>query len=62
MWRALQHGLDCAKGGLVKRGHNNLHDSDARLADVAWGSVSVEPILIPENDKWADQCCKLTGW
>ena len=48
---SLQHGLDCAKGGLVKKGHNDLHDSDARIADVAWGGVAIEPILVPENDK-----------
>ena len=48
---SLQHGLDCAKGGLVKRGHDDVRDNDARLADVAWGGVSVEPIMIPENDR-----------
>ena len=47
----LQHGLDCLKGGLVKRGHNDLRDSDAKLADIAWSGVSVEPILVPENDR-----------
>ena len=48
---SLQHGLDCAKGGLVKRGHDDIRDNDARLADMAWGGVSVEPIMIPENDR-----------
>ena len=48
---SLQHGLDCAKGGLVKRGHDDVRDNDARLADMAWGGVSVEPITIPENDR-----------
>ena len=47
---SLQHGLDCAKGGLVKKGHNDLRDSDARIADVACGGVAIEPILVPEND------------
>ena len=47
---SLQHGLDCMKGGLVKKGHNDLRDSDARLADIAWGGVAVEPVLVPEND------------
>ena len=48
---SLQHGLDCAKGGLVKKGHNDLRDTDALIADTAWGGVTIEPILIPENDK-----------
>ena len=48
---SLQHGLDCAKGGLVKRGHDDVRDNDARLADMAWGGVSVEPIMIPEIDR-----------
>ena len=39
------------KGGLVKKGHNNLQDSEARLAELAWGRVSIQPILIPENDR-----------
>ena len=36
---------------MVKKGHNDLRDSDARIADVAWGGVAIEPILVPENDK-----------
>ena len=52
---SLQHGLDCAKGGLVKKGHNDLRDSDARLADVAWGRVVVEPVLVPECDRLGRQ-------
>ena len=48
---SLQHGLDWAKGGLVKKGHNDLRDSDARLADLAWGRVSIELVLIPENNR-----------
>ena len=42
----------CMKGGLVKKGHNDLRDSDARVAEIAWGGVSTEPILVTEND-----CC-----
>ena len=48
---SLQHRLDCAKGGLVKRGHDDVPDNDARLADVAWGGDSVKPIVIPGNDR-----------
>ena len=40
-----------AKGGLVKKGHNDLCDCNVKLADVAWGGVSVEPIHVPENDR-----------
>ena len=48
---SLQHGLDCAKGGLVKKGHNELCGCDAKIADVTWGRVATEPILVPENYK-----------
>ena len=48
---SLQHGLDCKKGGLVKKGHNDLCDNDAQLADIAWGGVSIEPVLTTENDR-----------
>lgn len=47
---SLQHSLDCAKGGLVKKGHNDVRDHDARLADIAWGGATIEPILVPEDD------------
>ena len=46
---SLQHGLDCKKGGLVMKGHNELRDFDATLANAAWGGVVIEPVLVPEN-------------
>ena len=46
----VQHGLDCMKGGLIKPGHNDIRDFDARLADVAWGGVAVEPVMVPVQD------------
>ena len=42
---SLQHGLDCPKGGLVKKGHDQLRDVCAALSDLAWGGVNVEPIV-----------------
>ena len=36
---------------MVKRGHDDVRDNDARLAGVVWGGVSVEPIMIPENKR-----------
>ena len=52
---SLQHGLDCAKGDLVKRGLNDLRDSDALLADAAWGGDSVEPVMVPARTTGKDR-------
>ena len=53
MWSfsPLQHGLDYIKGGLVKKGHNDLRDNDTRLADIAWGGIFTEPVLVTENER-----------
>lgn len=58
---SLQHGLDCAKGGLIKRGHDGLRDNDAGLADLAWGGVSVEPILQADYER-LDRPCLQADW
>ena len=31
------------------KSHNELRDIDATLANAAWGSVVIEPVLVPEN-------------
>ena len=53
--------MDCAKGGLVKRGHDGLRDSDAGLADSAWGGVSVEPVLQADFER-LDRPCLQADW
>lgn len=47
----LQHALDCRKGGLVRKGHDYLRDHDAGLASQAWGSVRVEPVVLPAHEQ-----------
>jgi len=42
---SLQHGLDCKKGGLIKKGHANLRGECAQLAELAWRDVKIEPIV-----------------
>ena len=58
---SLQHGLDCANGSLVKSGHDGLRDNDAGLADLAWGGVSVEPILQADCER-LDRPCLQADW
>ena len=35
----------------MKRGHDDLRDSDAALANSTWGGVAIEPALVPEDDR-----------
>ena len=34
---------------LVTKGHNELRDFEATLANAAWGGVVIEPVIVPEN-------------
>ena len=58
---SLQHGLNCAKGGLVKHGHNNLRNNDTKFADLTWGGVSLEPVIASVNIR-ADQLFLQADW
>ena len=59
---SLQHGLGCAKVGLMKKGQNDLQDSDARLADLAWGGVEVELYSFRRVIAAAGRCFRQIGW
>ena len=52
---SLQDGLDCAKGGFVKWGRNDLRDHDAKLADMAFGGVTIEPVMVLKTTETVGQ-------
>ena len=45
----------------MKRGHDGLRDSDAKLAELAWRGVSVEPVLQADFER-LDRPCLQADW
>ena len=41
----LQHGLDCSKGGLLIRRHNEIRDCLGDMAALVWPQVIREPVV-----------------
>ena len=42
---SIEHALNCRKGGLVSRRHNEIRDAVGDLASLAWGQVIREPVV-----------------
>ena len=49
----LQHGLDCSKGGLLIRRHNEIRDCLGDMAALVWPQVIREPV-VQEGDPASD--------
>ena len=46
---SLQHGLDCPKGGLILRRHNEIRDCLGDMVGMVWPQVIMEP-FVKEGD------------
>ena len=42
---SLEHALDCRKGGLVDKRHNDVRDAFGDLASLVWNPVVREPVV-----------------
>ena len=49
----MQHGLDCPKGGLIIRRHNEIRDCLGDMAALVWPQVIREPV-VREGDPASD--------
>ncbi|CAB0012584.1 unnamed protein product [Nesidiocoris tenuis] len=47
---SLNHALNCKRGGQVVRGHDQIRDSVAAMAKLAWRGVTVEPMMEEGDD------------
>ena len=47
--------LIAQKGGLLKKVYKDVCDNGVRLAELAWGGVTVAPVLLPQNDQTGHQ-------
>ena len=50
----LQHGLDCPKGGLIIRRHNEIRDCLGDMAALVWPQVIREPVLREDDPASGD--------
>ena len=57
---SLQHGLDCPKGGLVIRRHNEIRDCLGDMAALVWSQVIKEPVVREGDPASNDPVCELT--
>ena len=51
---SLQHGLDCPKGGLIIRRHNEIRDCLGDMATVVWPQVIREPVVREDDPASGD--------
>ena len=55
----LQHGLDCPKGGLIIRRHNEIRDCLGDMAALVWPQVIREPVVREDDPASGDPGLRL---